>query len=212
LYDPQVGVLKYDGIDVRRIKLSSLKSQVAIVLQNPVLLDTTIAENIMLGKPDSTPEEIIAAAKVARAHDFIMRLPEAYDTEVGMQGSRLSGGERARVALAAALLKNPKILILDEPTAALDALTEDEVTEELERMTRGRTTIIIAHRLSTLRFTDRIIVMENGRIVEEGKHEELLRRDGLYKRLWEAQLKGLMRMTEAKVEGGGEQVVLAQQP
>lgn len=210
LYDPQVGVLKYDEVDVRRIRLSSLKNQVAIVLQNPVLLDATIAENIMLGKPDATPEEILAAAKVAKAHDFIMRLPEAYDTEVGMQGSRLSGGERARIALAAALLKNPKILILDEPTAALDALTEDEVTEELERMTRGRTTIIIAHRLSTLRFTDRIIVMENGRIVEEGKHEELLKRDGLYKRLWEAQLKGLMRMTEVKSESEGEQVVLAQ--
>ncbi len=211
LYDPQVGSVRFDGVDARRIKLSSLKEQVAIVLQNPVLLDTTIAENIAVGKPGATPEEIIAAAKAAKAHDFIMRLPEAYDTEVGMQGSRLSGGERARVALAAALLKDPKILILDEPTAALDALTEDEVTEELERLTRGRTTIIIAHRLSTLRFTDRIIVMENGRIVEEGTHEELLKRDGLYKRLWEAQLKGLMRMGAAEVggEARGELVAVA---
>jgi ATP-binding cassette subfamily B protein len=169
-------------------------------LQNPVLLDATIADNIALGKEDAKPEEIIAAAKAAKAHEFIMKLPEAYDTEVGMQGSRLSGGERARVALAAALLKDPKILILDEPTAALDALTEDEVTEELERLTRGRTTIIIAHRISTLRFTNRIIVMENGRIVEEGTHEELLKRDGLYKRLWEAQLKGLTRMSGMEAE------------
>lgn len=195
LYDPQVGSIRYDGIDVKMIKLSSLKDQVAIVLQNPVLLDATIADNIALGRGDVAPEEIIAVAKAAKAHDFIMKLPEAYDSEVGMQGSRLSGGERARVALAAALLKNPKVLVLDEPTAALDALTEDEVTEELEKMTKGRTTIIIAHRLSTLRFTDRIVVMENGKVVEEGTHEELLQKDGLYKKLWEAQLRGLTRMT-----------------
>jgi len=204
LHDPQVGVLRYDGVDVKKIKMRSLKRQVAIVLQNPVLLDATIAENIALGKEDAKPEEIIAAAKAAKAHEFIMKLPEAYDTEVGMQGSRLSGGERARVALAAALLKDPKILVLDEPTAALDALTEDQVTEELERLTKGRTTIIIAHRLSTLRFTDRIIVVENGRVVEEGTHEELLKRDGLYKRLWEAQLKGLTRMSAV---GAGEEGV-----
>jgi ABC-type bacteriocin/lantibiotic exporter with double-glycine peptidase domain len=207
LYDPQVGELRYDGIDVKKIKLSSLKRQVAVVLQNPVLLDATIADNIALGKEDAKPEEIIAAAKAARVHELVMKLPEAYDTEVGMQGSRLSGGERARVALAAALLKDPKILILDEPTAALDALTEDEVTEELERLTRGRTTIIIAHRLSTLRFTSRIIVMENGRIVEEGTHEELLKRDGLYKRLWEAQLKGLTRMSGMEAESGVSEYV-----
>lgn len=189
-------------MDVREIKSSSLKRQVAIVLQNPILLDTTIAENIMLGREDASPEEVIAAAKAARAHSFIMRLPEAYDTEVGSRGSRLSGGERARVALAAALLKNPKILILDEPTAALDALTEEEVTEELERLTKGRTTIIIAHRLSTLRFVDRVVVMDEGKIVEEGAHEELLRRGGLYKKLWEAQLKGLTRMSAAAVSEG----------
>ncbi|RLE98775.1 MAG: ABC transporter ATP-binding protein [Thermoprotei archaeon] len=202
LYEPQVGTIRYDGVDVREIKSSSLKRQVAIVLQNPILLDTTIAENIMLGREDASPEEVIAAAKAARAHSFIMRLPEAYDTEVGSRGSRLSGGERARVALAAALLKNPKILILDEPTAALDALTEEEVTEELERLTKGRTTIIIAHRLSTLRFVDRVVVMDEGKIVEEGAHEELLRRGGLYKKLWEAQLKGLTRMSAAAVSEG----------
>jgi len=212
LHDPQVGALRYDGIDVKRIRMRSLKRQVAIVLQNPVLLDATIAENIALGREDAKPEEIIAAAKAAKAHEFIMRLPEAYDSEVGMQGSRLSGGERARVALAAALLKNPKILVLDEPTAALDALTEDQITEELERLTRGRTTIIIAHRLSTLRFTDRIIVMENGRIVEEGAHEELLKRDGLYKRLWEAQLKGLTRMSAVDVDEEGVKVGYAARP
>ncbi|MEM2218025.1 MAG: ABC transporter ATP-binding protein, partial [Thermofilaceae archaeon] len=199
LYEPQLGSITYDGVDAKEVTLDSLKRQVAVVLQNPVLLDTTITENISLGKNRVEPEEIIYAAKLARAHDFIMRFPEAYDFEVGMQGSRLSGGERARVALAAALLKNPKVLILDEPTAALDALTEDEVTEELERLTRGKTTIIIAHRLSTLRFVDRIIVMDKGIIVEEGSHEELLRHDGLYKKLWEAQLKGLTRMSQAEV-------------
>lgn len=199
LYEPQLGSITYDGVDAKEVTLDSLKRQVAVVLQNPVLLDTTIAENISLGKNSVEPEEIIYAAKLARAHDFIMRFPEAYDFEVGMQGSRLSGGERARVALAAALLKNPKVLILDEPTAALDALTEDEVTEELERLTRGKTTIIIAHRLSTLRFVDRIIVMDKGIIVEEGSHEELLGHDGLYKKLWEAQLKGLTRMSQAEV-------------
>jgi ABC-type multidrug transport system fused ATPase/permease subunit len=212
LHDPQVGALRYDGINVRKIKMRSLKRQVAIVLQNPVLLDATIAENIALGKEDAKPEEIIAAAKATKIHELIMRLPEAYDTEVGMQGSRLSGGERARVALAAALLKDPKILVLDEPTAALDALTEDQVTEELERLTRGRTTIIIAHRLSTLRFTDRIVVMENGRVVEEGTHEELLKRDGLYKRLWEAQLKGLTRMGAVEVSEEGVRVEYAARP
>lgn len=199
LYEPQLGKIKYDGVDLREIRSDSLKRQVAIVLQNPILLDTSIAENIMFGKEDATPEEIIAAAKAAKAHDFIMKLPEAYDTEVGSGGSRLSGGERARVALAAALLKSPKVLILDEPTAALDALAEDEVTEELERLTRGKTTIIIAHRLSTLRFVDRVVVMDGGRIVEEGPHEELLERGCLYKKLWEAQLKGLTRMAAPAV-------------
>jgi len=201
LYEPQVGAIRIDGIDLRDLKTSSLKRQAAIVLQNPVLVDATIAENIALGKEGASPEEIIAAAKAARAHEFIMRLPEAYDTEVGTRGSRLSGGERARIALAAALLKDPRILVLDEPTAALDALTEDEVTEELERLTRGRTTIIIAHRLSTLRFVDRIVVMDKGMVVEEGSHDQLIKREGLYRKLWEAQLRGLVRVNQVSVSG-----------
>lgn len=200
LYEPQLGTISLDGVDIRKISLESIKRQIAIVLQNPTLFDASIAENIAAGKDKAGPDEIIAAAKSAKAHDFIMRLPEAYDTEVGLYGSRLSGGEKSRIALAAALLKDPAILILDEPTAMLDALTEDEITEELERLTAGRTTIIIAHRLSTLRFVDKIIALDNGKLVEEGTHEELIKRDGLYKKLWDAQLKGLTRTVGVGVD------------
>ncbi|RLF19010.1 MAG: hypothetical protein DRZ82_07120 [Thermoprotei archaeon] len=199
LYEPQRGEIYIDGVNIKDIKLSSLRKQIAIVLQNPILLNASIAENIALGKENTTLEEIIAAAKAARAHEFIMRLPEAYDTLVGPRGTRLSGGERQRVAIAMALLKNPKILILDEPTSALDAIKEKEVSEAIDELTRGRTTIIIAHRLSTLRKVDRIIVMDKGTIVEEGSHEELLKRNGLYKKLFEAQMEGLTKMVPTRI-------------
>ena len=199
LYEPQRGEIYIDGINIKDIKLSSLRRQIAIVLQNPVLLNVSIAENIALGKENASLDEIIAAAKAAKAHEFIMRLPEAYDTLAGRSGKRLSGGERQRIAIAMALLKDPKILILDEPTSSLDALKEKEVSEAVDELTKGRTTIIIAHRLSTLRKVDRIIVMDKGTIVEEGTHEELLKRGGLYKRLFEAQVEGLTRMVPTQV-------------
>ena len=195
LYDPQRGKVLIDGIDIKDVKLESLKKQVAIVLQNPILFDTTIAENIALGKEDATLEEIIAAAKAANAHSFIMKLPEAYDTKVGSGGKRLSGGERQRIAIASAILKDPKILILDEPTSSLDAIAEKEVSEAIDNLTRGKTTIIIAHRLSTLRSVNKIIVLDRGAIVEEGTHEELLKRQGLYKKLFDAQFEGFVRPT-----------------
>ncbi len=199
LYKPQLGEILLDGVDIRRIKLSSLRKQMAVVLQDPILLDASIAENIMLGKADATLEEIIAAAKAAKAHEFIMRLPEAYDTRVGPRGSLLSGGERQKIAIAMAILKDPKVLILDEPTASLDAIAEKEVSEAIENLMKGRTTIIIAHRLSSLREVDRIVVMDRGRVVEEGTHKELLSKEGgLYKQLYEAQVKGLVRPVEVR--------------
>ena len=188
LYEPQRGEILIDGINMKALDPTYLKEQIAVVLQNPILFNGTIAENISFGKASASPEEIIAAAKAAKAHDFIMKLPEAYDTEVGSKGMRLSGGERQRIAIAAALLKDPKILILDEPTSALDAITEKEVTEAIENISKDRTTIIIAHRLSTLKNVDRIIVLENGTIVQEGTHDELIKRDGLYRKMFEAQI------------------------
>ncbi len=199
LFEPQRGAILIDGIDIRNIKLSSLRKQIAIVLQNPILFNVSIAENIAMGKVDAKPEEIIAAAKAAKAHDFIMKLPEAYDTEVGISGSKLSGGERQRIAIAAAILKDPKILILDEPTSSLDALTEKEVTEAIENLSKNRTTIIITHRLSTLKNVDRIIVIDKGSIVEEGSHEELISSNGLYKRMFEAQMKEFLEQRQVVI-------------
>lgn len=193
LYEPQRGILKIDGVKIDDIRLDAIKRQIAIVMQNPRLFSASIAENISLSRENVTLEEIIIAAKAAKAHEFIMKLPEAYDTDVGLNGSRLSGGERQRIAIAAAILKNPRILILDEPTSSLDAITEEEITEAIDNLTRGRTTFIIAHRLSTLRNVDRIIVMDRGGIVEIGTHEELLRKGGLYKKLYESQFRGFMK-------------------
>lgn len=199
LYEPQRGSILIDGVDVRDIKSSSLKRQIAIVMQNPILLNVSIAENIAIGKENATLEEIIAAAKAARAHDFIMKLPEAYDTKVGVYGGRLSGGERQRIAIAAALLKDPKILILDEPTSSLDALTEREVTKAVDNLTKNRTTIIIAHRLSTLRNVDKVIVLDKGTVIEQGSHEQLIKTDGLYKKLFEAQFADFLEERKKRI-------------
>lgn len=183
-YDPTKGVILIDGVDIRKVKLDSLRKQIGIVSQETVLFATTIRENIAYGKPDATLEEIIEAAKVANAHDFIMKLPNGYDTVIGERGVTLSGGERQRIAIARAILGNPKILIFDEATSALDSESERVVQEALERVMKGKTTFFVAHRLSTLRCADRIIVLNDGRIVEEGSHEELLKRKGLYWRLY----------------------------
>lgn len=189
-FDPWAGRITFDGIDIRDIKLASLRSHISIVLQEPFLMPLTVAENIAYGRPRASREQIIEAAVAARADEFIRRLPEGYDTILGERGSTLSGGERQRLAIARALLKDAPVLILDEPTSALDGETESLLLAALQRLMEGRTTFIIAHRLSTIRHADRIAVLEHGQIVEVGSHDELLARDGCYRRFYERQFAG----------------------
>jgi ATP-binding cassette subfamily B protein len=184
--DPWSGHVWLDGFKARDVTLRSLREQVSIVGQEPLLLPITIAENNAYGRPDATNEQIRQAARAANAHAFIQRLPDGYDTLVGERGATLSGGEKQRITIARALLKDAPILILDEPTSALDAQTEHEIVEALGHLVKGRTTFIIAHRFSTLRFADRIIVMNEGRIAEEGGYDDLLRRGGLFASLHNA--------------------------
>lgn len=179
-YDPTRGRILIDGIDIRDVKLSSLRKHIGLVTQEPVLFNDTIFNNIAYGMKDKTREEVEQAAKIANAHEFIVKLPQGYDTVIGERGVKLSGGEKQRIAIARAVLKNPPILILDEATAQLDADSELKVQEAIQRLIQNRTVFLIAHRLSTARRADRIVVMENGKIVEEGKHEELLAKNGLY--------------------------------
>jgi ATP-binding cassette subfamily B protein/subfamily B ATP-binding cassette protein MsbA len=186
-YDPWQGRITLDGRDLRSLQLRSLRSQVAIVLQEPFLFPLTIAENIAYGRPDATQGEIEAAARAANAHQFIERLPEGYQTSIGERGATLSGGERQRLSIARALLKDAPLLILDEPTSALDAETEELLLQALKRLMAGRTTFIIAHRLSTIREADTIVVLRDGRIIEQGSHFELLARDGAYASLHDIQ-------------------------
>jgi len=186
-FDPWEGRVLYDGLDVRGIKLSSLRSRISLVLQESYLLPLTVAENIAYGRPGASREEIVAAAVAANADDFIQRLPQAYETVLGERGATLSGGERQRLAIARALLKDAPVLILDEPTSSLDARTEANILEALERLTQGRSAIIIAHRFSTIQRADRIVVLEGGRKVEEGRHLELVKAGDFYARLWQNQ-------------------------
>jgi ATP-binding cassette, subfamily B, bacterial len=189
LYDPQQGRVLIDGVDVRDVTLESLRQQFSVVLQEPLLFSGTIGENIAYGRLGATHDEIRDAARAANAHDFIKRLPQRYKTKLGERGAKLSGGERQRIAIARAFLRDAPILILDEPTSAVDSETESGILEALRRLMAGRTTVMIAHRLSTTRNADMILVLDHGEVVERGRHDDLLAADGLYRRLWEAQTK-----------------------
>jgi ATP-binding cassette subfamily B protein len=206
-YDLTDGSIELDGTDIRQLKIADYRSQIGLVLQEPFLFFGTIADNIAYGKPGATREDIVAAARAAHAHEFIMRMPQAYDSLVGERGQGLSGGERQRISIARALLINPRILILDEATSAVDTETEKEIQRALDNLVRGRTTIAIAHRLSTLRKADRLVVMDKGVVVEEGSHDELIAAEGAYWRLYEAQQR--QAQAETVLGGGIEQKVLA---
>ena len=186
-YDALQGRVLLDGIDVRDLKLESLRRQIGIVLQEPLLFSGTIADNILYGRLDATMDEVVAAARAANAHDFITRLPEGYQTRLGERGAQLSGGERQRLSVARAFLKDAPVLILDEPTAAIDSRTEQVILDALDRLMAGRTTFMIAHRLSTIRRADIILVLENGRLVERGTHAGLVDHRGLYRQLHDLQ-------------------------
>lgn len=188
-YDPTHNHICVDGYDLRTVTQDSLRQQIAIVPQETLLFGGTIRENILYGKLDATEDEIIAAAKAANAHDFIMELPDGYATVVGERGVKLSGGQRQRVAIARAIIKNPRILLLDEATSSLDNESERLVQEALERLMQGRTTVIIAHRLSTVKIADRIVVLNHGRIAETGTHEELMANNQLYAHLYNLQFR-----------------------
>ena len=196
-YDLSEGAIRIDGTDIRDIRIADYRRHIGLVLQEPFLFFGTIADNIAYGKPGATRAEIVAAARAAHAHEFILRLPQGYDSLVGERGQGLSGGERQRISIARALLIDPRILIMDEATSSVDTETEQEIQKALDNLVRGRTTIAIAHRLSTLRRADRLVVMEHGQLVEQGQHDELLARQGAYWRLYEAQA----RQKEAEEEG-----------
>jgi len=205
-YDVTGGSIRIDGQDLRDITQTSLHDAIGVVPQDTVLFNDTIGYNIAYGRADATQDEIIAAAKAAKIHDFVMSLPDGYETTVGERGLKLSGGEKQRVGIARTLLKNPPILLLDEATSALDTQTERDIQVSLKAMGEGRTVISIAHRLSTIVDADRIVVLEQGEIVEEGRHEELLAHGGRYAAMWARQggEEYLLRNSVRQLEEDGE--------
>jgi subfamily B ATP-binding cassette protein MsbA len=188
-YDPTEGMIRLDGHDLRSVTQKSLREQIGIVPQETILFGGTIRENILYGRLDATEEEMIEAARAANAHEFIIDFPNGYDTLVGERGTNLSGGQRQRIAIARAILKDPAILLLDEATSSLDNESESLVQEALDRLMQNRTTVIVAHRLSTIKIADRIAVLDKGQLVELGSHEELMQRNGLYARLYSRQFR-----------------------
>ncbi len=187
LYDPDQGRILLDASDLRDLDPAWLRQQIGAVAQEPILFSTTIADNIRYARPDASDADVEAAARAANAHEFISRFPEGYETLVGERGVQLSGGQKQRVAIARAVLKDPRILILDEATSALDAESEHLVKEALDRLMQGRTTLVIAHRLSTVVDAHRVLVLEGGKVVQSGNHAALMREEGLYRRLVERQ-------------------------
>jgi ATP-binding cassette subfamily B protein len=192
-YDPEEGSIELDGKDLRSLKQSSLRRNIGVVLQDPLLFNDTIRNNIAYGRPQASMAEIERAAQAANAHNFILRLSEGYETVVGERGGLLSVGERQRVTIARALIKDPPIVVLDEATSSLDAESEALVQEALEHLIRGRTTFVIAHRLATVVHADRILVLKNGTIAESGTHRELMNLSGYYASLVDRQTRGLIR-------------------
>ena len=198
-YTPDAGKLEIDGEDIQQINLKDLRKQIGVVLQEPYLFSGTIAENISYASTDASMHDIITAAKAANAHEFIMKFPDGYDTEVGERGGSLSGGERQRISIARAILHNPRILILDEATSSVDVETEKKIQQAIDRLVQNRTTFAIAHRLSTLRNADRLFVIEKGKGVECGSHGELMEKKGIYYKLVETQREAANVRAEAQI-------------
>lgn len=189
LYDGDAGGVYFDGMNIKELSRKSFRSVIGVVPQETVLFNDTIFQNILYGRPDATGEEVVEAAKMAQLDSIIRQLPDGYETVVGERGLKLSGGEKQRIAIARASLRAPRLIVCDEATSALDTSTEKEIMKSLERLARGRTSIFVAHRLSTIRNCDKIVVMANGRVVEQGNHEELMEMQGTYFDMWKAQVR-----------------------
>ncbi|MBQ6125672.1 MAG: ATP-binding cassette domain-containing protein, partial [Erysipelotrichaceae bacterium] len=198
LYDVKSGAVKINNSDVRDIDLTYSRSNIGMVTQEAYMFNGTIKENLLFAKANATQEEIENACKIANIHDFIVSQPDGYDTQVGNRGLKLSGGEKQRLSIARVILKDPKILILDEATSALDSISESSIQNALDVLMENRTSIVIAHRLSTILQADRILVISDGRIVEEGQHEELIAMNGVYKQLYETQFRKVIEMESSK--------------